>query len=432
MPHRSIDKVLDLTCDWHFITLLLEHSLIKHKIIRNKPQIKLNIRMLKLIPITLLVDLISRLFVITFNHSIKVLKPFLFIGSQSTAIQRRRIILPEQLLPRLPWVSFLFLFLLLELLFFIIIPNPLRTKHLLLLHFLLTVVWLVDFDWFQEPCCRFERVEKNHQVLSVNVHPIVIAQGQSFSGLDVLAFDHVLVVIRPHLRHFVLLLLNELLNRHIRQRWRLLIIVLHPLPNTINSSILLLLIILFLLHLLFFLLITLLLHLIKILNFLLFLFVLHVILLKFLILLFFLWLSVNLTTVLVNFTRVLKSWICQHLAKSIVHFHLCYLLLRTQEFWVVWCLGKSFVDLLFFPILILFDLNWLLLLLTKIIMLKLFFIILILNLFALLVNMFLMTLIYLLIFIVLLLLVVMLFTHFSTLSNFSLYKLNQKVEITYL
>lgn len=305
----------------------------------------------KLISIALFINLISSLFVITFNNSVKIFESLLFVCSQFSTIQSWRVFLFKKFFPWFSPCFALFVLFILELVnFFFIIPDSLRSKDLLLLHSLLSEIGLINLDWLDEPCSRFERVEKDHKVFGCNVHPIIITKSKPFSSFYGRIFYDILLIIRPHLRNFLFLILQHFLNRHIGKWRRLLIILLHPLPQIIRTFFLLFLFLIIfklLIHFLSILLLTkffvFFLLWVVILFFINFLILFCVKFLQFFIFFLFglqLW---YFTTIFVDFGQVLECWICQHLTETIVDLDLCHLFLWTQKSWIIWSLCESLI-----------------------------------------------------------------------------------------
>lgn len=237
MTHRSVNEVFDFSWNWHLFTLLFEHGNIERNVIRDKSQIKLKIWTFKLISITLFVYLISSFFIIAFDDSVKIFKPFFFIGSEFSTVQSRRVLFFKEFFPGLsPFFAF-FILLILELInLFLIVPNSLRSKDFFLFHSFFTKIRLINFDWFDESCWRFERVEEDHKILGGNVHPIIITKSKSFGSFNGWIFYNILLIIRPYFRNLFFLIFQHFLNRHISKWRRLLIILFHPLSKIIDFS----------------------------------------------------------------------------------------------------------------------------------------------------------------------------------------------------
>jgi hypothetical protein len=97
------------------------------------------------------------------------------------------------------------------------------------LQFLFADIGHVDFDFSDEAGLGLEGVEENHEVFGGDVHPVVVAQGQSPGGLDVLAFDYILLFILPDL----LLVVFKIFEVDLFQFGRLFVVVFHPLSDAL-------------------------------------------------------------------------------------------------------------------------------------------------------------------------------------------------------
>jgi hypothetical protein len=100
VSHGPVDKVFDLTSDWHFIALFFEHVLVKRDVIGDESEVEGKIGVLKLVTIAFFVNLIGCFLGIAFDDGVKVFETLLFIGSKFGIVERGIFTL-EKLLPGL-------------------------------------------------------------------------------------------------------------------------------------------------------------------------------------------------------------------------------------------------------------------------------------------------------------------------------------------
>lgn len=87
MTHSPVDKVFDLTCNWHLVALFLEHSSVKSNVTRDESQVELEVGVLEMVAVALFVDLISCLSRIAFYDCIEVLQPLLLVCPELPAVE---------------------------------------------------------------------------------------------------------------------------------------------------------------------------------------------------------------------------------------------------------------------------------------------------------------------------------------------------------
>lgn len=157
---------------------------------------------------------------------------------------------------------------------------------LLLFHHFLTNFWRIYCHRHYWPQCWLKWIEQYHQISCTYVHPIVVAECQTFCDLDMLPLNDISIIL-PQFFLFFLFILD------IRVRVTLLIIVLHPFSQISIVAFWFFLC----LHLIF---------IVKILKLLVF------------------FGCLNLPPILVDIAHQLKSIVSHHAAKSLVDFDFWY------------------------------------------------------------------------------------------------------------
>lgn len=186
-------------------------------------------------------------------------------------------------------------------------------------YFFFAEIGHIDFDVFDEADIFVKRAEEDHQVFSRNVHPVIIAEGKSFSDGNAFSFDYVLWVVRPY---FINVLGLKICNIDVLEFRRLLIVILHPFPYSLVWM-------LFLkdLSILFF----------RLFDFWFF-FVHIVVIFEFRSLVF-----SQLPTIPIDAWASVKRWIIEHLTEPFVYFYLCHLRTRSHELRIISGTSKPLV-----------------------------------------------------------------------------------------